>query len=64
MHEYWSNLTQSRQYTIVGLSSMQWIDQYAHNLKHGGVRRYFDPPIYWPRGQYILRYFDPGVNIS
>ena len=32
---------------------------------HGaGVRRYFDPPIYWPRGQYIVRYFDPGVNIS
>ena len=29
-----------------------------------GVRRYFDPPIYWPRGQYIVRYFDPGVNIS
>ena len=28
------------------------------------VRRYFDPPIYWPRGQYIVRYFDPGVNIS
>ena len=29
-----------------------------------GVRWYFDPPIYWPRGQYIVRYFDPGVNIS
>ena len=33
MHGYWSNLTQSRQYTIVGLSSMQWINQYAHDLK-------------------------------
>ena len=22
------------------------------------------PYIYWPRGQYIVRYFDPGVNIS
>ena len=28
------------------------------------VRRYFDPPIYWPRGQYIVQYFDPGVIIS
>ena len=39
MHEYWSNLTQSRQYTIVGLSSMQWINQFAHNLKHDGIRQ-------------------------
>ena len=34
------------------------------DLLIAGVRRYFDPPIYWPRGQYIVRYFDPGVNIS
>ena len=34
-----------------------------------GVRRYFDPPIYWPQGQYIVtifwppsRYFDPPPN--
>ena len=39
MHGFWSNLTQSRQYTIVGLSSMQWINQYAHNLKHDGTRQ-------------------------
>ena len=39
MHGYWSNLTQSRQNTIVGLSSMQWINQYAHNLKHDGTRQ-------------------------
>ena len=39
MHGYWSNLTKSRQYTIVGLSSMQWINQYAHNLKHDGTRQ-------------------------
>ena len=29
--------------------------------RRAAVRRYFDPPIYWPRGQYIVRYFDPGA---
>ena len=37
------------------------LEYYTDNA---GVRRYFDPPIYWPGGQYIVRYFDPGVNIS
>ena len=61
MHEYWSNLTQSRQYTSVGLSSMQWINQYAHNLKHDGIRQikkshFIDQSItitYWYNWQFI-----------
>ena len=27
---------------------------------YNGVRQYFDHPIYWPWGQYIAWYFDPG----
>ena len=32
MHGYWSNLTQSRRYTIVGLSPMQWINPVSPDL--------------------------------
>ena len=39
-------------------------ERFPFTETQAGVRRYFDPPIYWPRGQNIVWYFDPGVNIS
>ena len=55
-------------YMFVSLKTKSCHD--ANFVVTGGVRRYFDPPIYWPRGQYIVtifwppsRYFDPPPNI-
>ena len=57
MHGYWSNFTQSRHYTFIGLSSMQWINSvcpWCYNLKHDGTPQIEKIIFHRPSGILLL----------